>query len=275
MKTILVATDFSAISKNAIEYAVGLAKLTGAKIILFHSFHVPVVTTDVIVIAPALDELENNASEHLLTLKKDIEIKEGNSVVIECVAKMGFAVDEINDYTKENKIDLVVLGMHGAGFLTEKLIGSITTALLHNSNCPVLAVDQSAKFVIPKKIAFACDYMETDNKKILQPLKELATLFKSHIYVINVFNESNRVPKIQEAVHDFIKLEDLLSDVDHSLHYIKEKDVVAGINTFVTERKMDITVMIPRKHSILQNIFKEPNTKKMAFHTKLPLLALH
>jgi nucleotide-binding universal stress UspA family protein len=275
MKTILAATDFSEISKNAINYAVEMAKITGAKLILFHSFHVPVVTTDVIVIAPALDELEKNANECLLKLKKEIELKEGNAITIECIAKLGFAVDEINEYTKENKIDLVVLGMHGAGFLTEKLIGSITTSLLHDSNCPVLAIDQAVKFVSPKKIAFACDYKETDNKEILEPLKEIVNLFKSHIYVLNVINESGRVPKIQEAVHDFIKLEDSLSDVDHSLHYIKEKDVVAGINAFVSERKMDMTVMIPRHHSILENILKEPTTKKMAFHTKLPLLALH
>lgn len=275
MKTILVATDFSEISKNALDYAIEFAKPTDAKIILFHSFHIPVVTTDVIVIAPAIDELEKNANDCLLKIKKEIELKKGKSVSIECVAKMGFAVDEINEYTKENKIDLVVLGMHGANFLTEKLIGSVTTSLLHESNCPVLAIDQSVKFVVPKKIAFACDYMETDNKKILQPLKEIIGLFKSHLYVLNVINEPTRIPKIQEAVMDFIKLEDSLADVEHSLHYVREKDVVAGINAFVSERKMDMIVMIPRKHSTLRNIFKEPDTKKMAFHTTLPLLALH
>jgi nucleotide-binding universal stress UspA family protein len=275
MKTILVATDFSEVSKNATQYAVGLAKVMGAKIILFHSFHVPVVTTDVIVIAPALDELEQYANEALFKIKKEIELKEGNEVSIECIAKMGFAVDEINDYTKGNKIDLVVIGMHGSGFLTEKLIGSITTALLHESNCSVLAIDEHAKFTPPKKIAFACDYLKTDNQKILQPLKELVALFNSHVYVLNVINEPTRVPKIQEAVSDFINLEDSLADVDHSLHYIRDADVVEGINAFVGERKMDMIVMVPRKHSILKNIFKEPETKKMAFHTKIPLLALH
>jgi len=40
MKTILVPTDFSKIARNAIDYAVEIAKLTKAKLILFHVYHV-------------------------------------------------------------------------------------------------------------------------------------------------------------------------------------------------------------------------------------------
>ncbi|MEO6303357.1 MAG: universal stress protein, partial [Bacteroidia bacterium] len=187
----------------------------------------------------------------------------------------GFAIDEINLFSKENKIDLIVMGMHGAGYVSEKLLGSITTSLIRNSNCPVLAISQKTKFVLPKKIAFACDYLETENKSILQPLKEIVNLFKSHIYVLNVLREKKLVPTIKEAVADFIQLEDSLTDVDHSLHYIRDENIVNGINDFVSENKMDMIVMIPRKHTILKNIFQEPNTKRMAFHTNVPLLALH
>jgi hypothetical protein len=32
---------------------------------------------------------------------------------------------------------------------------------------------------------------------------------------------------------------------------------------------------MPRKHSLLSSLFHESNTKKMAFHTHIPVLTLH
>ncbi|MBA2614101.1 MAG: universal stress protein [Bacteroidetes bacterium] len=275
MKTILVPTDFSEISKNATEYACEIAKLMQAKIVLFHTYHLPLVTTDAMIMAPASDELEQYAVKGLLKLKKEIEKKHGKSLQIEYHAILGFAVDEITLYAKEHRIDLIVMGMQGAGYLSEKLLGSITTALIKEANCPVFAIDQRVKFKVPKKIVLACDYLETKNKTILQPLKQIVNLFKSHLYVLNVIDEFAFAPSIPDAVSDLASLEDSLSGVDHSLHYLRDKNVVDGINTFISERNMDMVVMIPRKHSILKSIFQEPNTKRMAFHTNIPLLAIH
>lgn len=275
MKTILVPTDFSEISANSTDYAIEIAKVAKAKIVLFNAYHVPVIASEAVVIAPAIEELERYAHNKLEKTKTELINKYGQQVNIECVSACGFAIDEINIYTKTNKVDLIVIGMHGANFITEKLIGSITTSLIRSSNCPVLAIDNKVKFIEPKKIAFACDYSETDNKTILDSLKEIVSLFKSHVYVLNVISKKEFVPTIKEAVSDFISLEDSLEKVDHSLHYIHDNDIVEGINEFVLERKMDMIVMIPRKHSFIKNILQEPNTKRMAFHTHLPLLALH
>ncbi len=275
MKAILVPTDFSDISANSTAYAIEIAKRTKAKLILFHAYHIPVITSDAMVIAPAIEELEKYAAEKLAKLKDELLKKHGPGLNIECVSACGFAIEEINLFTKSNKVDLIVIGMHGANFVTEKLIGSITTSLIRSSNCSVLAIDNKVTFVEPKKIAFACDYMETDDKTILDSLKEIVSLFKSHVYVLNVIGKKEFVPTIKEAVIDFISLEDSLEGVEHSLHYTHNKNIVEGINEFVLERKMDMIVMIPRKHSVLKNIFQEPNTKRMAFHTHLPLLALH
>ncbi len=275
MKTILVPTDFSETSANSAAYAIELAIRWKAKVVLFHAYHLPVIASEAIVIAPAIEELEQYANEKLKKTKNDLLKKFNSNLNIEYVSACGFAVDEINLYTGKNKTDLIVIGMHGSNYVTEKLIGSITTALIRSSNCPVLAIDNKTKFIEPKKIAFACDYTETDNKAILDPLKEIVQLFKSHVYVLNVIGKKEFVPTIKEAVIDFISLEDSLDTVEHSLHYVHDKNIVDGINGFVKERKMDMVAMIPRKHSILRNIFHEPNTKRMAFHTHLPLLALH
>lgn len=275
MKTILVPTDFSKAAANAIGYAVEIAKLTKAKIILFHTYRVPVVTAEMPVIIPNLTELEKDCMEELRKIERKLHLSHGKKLDIDRVVKCGFAVDEIDLYATKHKVDLIVMGMQGAGYLTEKFIGSVTTSLIQKANCPVLVIGENVKFKSIKKIVLACDYNETENKEILERLKEFAHLFKSHVYVLHVVPELELVAPVPDVVSDYIKLEHTLADTDHSFHYLPNNEVVDGINKFVTDSKMDMVVMIPRKHSILKNIFIEPNTKKMAFHSKVPLLALH
>lgn len=274
MKTILVPTDFSKAADNAIAYAAEVAKLTKATIVLFHAFHVPVVATEVPVEVP-IDELQKDCLEGLRKIEHRLHLQYGKGLAVQCVCRCGFAVDEINDYTSGHNTDLIVMGMQGGGYLTEKLIGSITTALMRKSKCPVLAIDKGVKFRSIKKIVLACDYEQTGDKRILKPLKELADLFKAHVYVLNVVAQPEPVQSCSEAASDFMKLEHSLGDTDHTFHCLQNDDVVKGINTFVKEGKMDMVVMIPRKHSLLETIFNERNTKKMAFHSTVPLLALH
>lgn len=273
MKTILVPTDFSNISKNAINYAVELAKLTKSKIILFHAYYVPIVTTDVMVIPP-MEEIEESNLSVLKKIEKTIYKKYGKQVVVECKCKYGFPIDEINEFAKKNHVDLIVMGMHGSGELAEKLIGSTTTSLIRKSSCPVLAIDRKVKFKLIKKIALACDYEAIANTKIFDPLKEIVRLFKSHVNVINITPVDEKLPTVSKAIAG-IKLEHALEDVNHTFWFAKNENVVNGINDFVREKKMDMVVMIPRKHSLLKSIFNEPETKRIAFHTKVPLLALH
>lgn len=273
MKTILVPTDFSKIAQNAIDYAAEIAKHTKSKLILFHVYQIPIAPTEVPIIYP-VDQMEKDIMEGLHKIEKQIHAKHGKNILVECQSTSGFPVEEIRLYSKKNKADLIVIGMQGAGYLTEKLIGSVTTSLIRNSKCPVLVIDKHVKFKSIKKIALACDYNEVRNKSIFSTMKEIANLFDSHVYVLNVVRELETAPAVSEAIAG-IKLNHSLEDIKHSFHATKNEDVVQGINEFVDDKKIDMIVMIPRMHSILKNLFEEPHTKRMAFHTKTALLALH
>ncbi len=275
MKTLLVPTDFSKISDNAIDYAVEIARVTHAKLILFHAYHVPVITTEEVVAIPDFKDIERSAMDNLKRIERIIHAKHGQNIITECVCKCGFAVEEINLFTQKRKIDLIIMGMKGAGYLGEKLIGSVTTSLMQESICPVMSINEHGRFKAPKKIVLACDYLETDHKLVLKPLRQLANLFSAHVYVLNVVGNTKASPEIPGGTSDYRNMENSLTDVEHSFHYLQSENVIDGVNAFISERKMDMVVMIPRKHSILKRIFNEPNTKRMAFHALVPVLALH
>ncbi len=274
MKTILVPTDFSEISKNALEYAIEIAKVMPARIMLIHAYHVPVVATDAIVIVPSMEEIKQIGIDSLQKLKNEVLSKHENKILVEYCCVEGFAVDEINTYTKTNPVELIVIGMHGAGYLVEKLIGSVTTSLLREANCPVLAIDQKVKFKTPKKIVLACDYKHI-KRSALEPLKGLASLFDSHIYILNVAPEKAPVLNDIEGAVCGLSLDHSFEKIDHSFQYTSNENIVDGINEYVSSQQMDMVVMVPRKYSLLKTFFYEPNTKKIAFHTNVPVLALH
>lgn len=273
MKAILVPTDFSKISRNALKYAAEIAIRSKAKIILFHTYYIPIITSDVMVIPP-IDVIENSSMDALKKMEKRVLSQYGKKIKIEFVCKYGFPIQEINTFTEENNIDLIVIGKQGTGFISEKIIGSVTTSLIRKSTCPILVVGKQHKFKPLKKIVLATDFETLPNIKILNPLKEIATLFKSHIHILNIVQKLKEVPLISKAEQS-ISFNNEFKDIKHSFYLSENKNVVSGINQFIKEKKIDITVMIPRKHFFLESMFNEPHTKRIAFHTTVPLLSLH
>ncbi|MGZ3901773.1 MAG: universal stress protein [Bacteroidia bacterium] len=275
MKTILLPIDFSEDSENAINYAVEITKLSRSKLILFHAYHVPIVTSDVPMVMPSLEELGEDCLAGLRKKENDIYLSHGTGIQIECVCKCGLAVDELETYTTENKIDLVITPMEEAGELTEMLIGSVATSLMRKLKCPVMAIGKGVTFRPIKKIALACDYKEIKNQSALEPLKEFVKLFNSHLLIVNVLKEEKELIPTTEQAAAGVQLDHLLEEIDHSFHYEENENVVEGINHFVNEHNIDMLVMIPRSHTVLYSIFHEPSTKRMAFHTHVPLLSIH
>lgn len=273
MKKILAPINFSDVSENSMNYAVEMAKLTQSELILLHVYYHPAGSDESLLDLPSSKEMEEEYMTSLRRERSKIQSEYGSDLKIKCYCRQGFAIDEINGFAKEEQVDLIVMGMRSAGFLTEKIIGSVTTSLLRNAPCPAMAIDSDVTFRSIKRIVFASDFQET-SPEVLKPLKTFVHLFHARLYVLNVIDEPEFVPQVTEAVHAF-SIDRELAELDHSFHDIDNDDVVEGINDFVHKNKMDMVVMIPRKHSLFTNIFRESRTKKLAFHASVPLLALH
>lgn len=119
MKTILVATDYSEVSLNSVNYAAEMAVHTNSKLILFHAFHAPVILSEMPVAMPTMTELERD-TKTTKKIEKKLKTQFGEKLNVAVDFRCGLAVDEIVDYVKEHAVDLVVIGMHGAGVITEK-----------------------------------------------------------------------------------------------------------------------------------------------------------
>ncbi|MFY9308217.1 MAG: universal stress protein [Bacteroidia bacterium] len=268
MKTILVPTDFSDAATNAAEYAAHLAKDMNANIILFHTYHFPTPVSEVPVMVISPDELQEENETLLKEYAARLEKKTG--VRADYRAKIGLAADEI--IQEGVAADLIVMGMRGAGKLSEALIGSIATSVLRKSQVPVLVIPERASYTRPEKIVFACDYDPRTNMHKLIVLKELLKTFKAKLYVLNVKKQKETV-SVEEAVAG-VKLENELYDVEHVYYFPESDDLVSGINEFVNSHKADMVVTIPHVYTFFDRLFHKSISKKMAFNIHVPLLAL-
>jgi nucleotide-binding universal stress UspA family protein len=146
IKKILVATDGSKTSKKSVEYAVELAKQTGATLILLNvidkSFFISQSVTDISrptrLIEPVEDYLRQSAEANLedadrLCKKNEIQSKK--------VIRKGHPVEEIIKEANKSKADLVIMGSQGKSALKAAFLGSVTFGVIHkDTKIPVLVV---------------------------------------------------------------------------------------------------------------------------------------
>jgi universal stress protein A len=139
---ILVATDFSDASEDALAYARMLADAFGASLHVLHVLEdlaAHAWTTEVYVAAlPGVhEEMERQAHDRLQQL---LTAEERARYRAELVLRFGSPFVEIVRYAREHEIGLIVLGTHGRGALAHMLLGSVAERVVRKAPCPVLTV---------------------------------------------------------------------------------------------------------------------------------------
>lgn len=272
MKTILVPTDFSDVARNASAYALAYAKEFQCKVIFYHAYHFPITSGTeeplIVMVDPLVLE-----TEHLIRLKEEVAALKKNykDVSSECIVSQGLAVDEIIELEKKERFNLIIMGIQDTGILSQVVVGSISTDIIRKVKTPVIIIPENATYKKINKVALAVDYESPIDTKSLQPLKYIVKACHSRLYILNVVkpNES-----IEDKTIASIEMQDYFEDIVHTSSF-EENDVFTdGINDFVSEHNVDLIAIIPHKHNLLERLFKESHTKKLAFHAQVPLIAL-
>ena len=272
----MVPTDFSDNAHNALNYATFIADKLNSQIILFNFFRVPLTSGDVPIDPSLIEELENESIETLLQLKKDV-LEKLPDLDIKCISSSGLdnEVNEICGVSDNNRVDLVVMGTKGASGVTKALIGSNAAHVIDNSNCPVLAVPEFAAFKGIKKIVYATDFNASDYKSI-HFLKELASHFDAEIIIVHIadehhsiIHESNHLEKFKQDLSKYTSIDKI------NFELIAGEDVQQRLNRLIEETNADIISMSSHKRTLFQRLFDRSITKKMTYHTHVPLLSFH
>ncbi len=273
MKTILVPTDFSKTSLNAIEYASEIAKKEKAKIILLNAYHYFPPSSDIPLPADIIDSLRTESTSKLNALCK--ETVKDEKIKCETVSKFNFAFPAILETAEEKKADMIIMGTTGASGIKEMFMGSNTASVIERAKCPVLAVPAIAGFNGIKKILYASDYHASD-LDALQKLVEIAKLFKAKIIVthisdeeFNQFSEENYLNNFKNIVKRKINYDKI------SFNLSVGKQVEKVLQKEIDALKPDLLALSMQHRNFFEKIFGSSLTKKMSYHSEIPVIAFH
>src|SRR6476661_3100179 len=112
MKTIIVATDFSAAASNAAMYAADMALAIHADLYLLHVYQVPVIYVD-IPVALAADDIQDDAEKNMTKFKEELLLKSNRQIQIESAVREGIFFEELKTICEYRQPYAVVLGTQG------------------------------------------------------------------------------------------------------------------------------------------------------------------
>jgi nucleotide-binding universal stress UspA family protein len=273
MKTILIPTDFTETSKNAAEYAVGLASLLGIpKLVFYHFYQTKLVYTS----SGELDEyatIEPNRNKSIEDLNEFVESL--GTIPSSVQVEMYHGAVSINvgiaEVAKITSADLIVMGIKGGGIIKESIIGSHTLSIAKHTTIPVLIIPAYAKLNKCEKITFLSDFKDVDNNNCVEGLR---TFLDHGIVKLTVLHLLRHSEKVDEAHPEKLKLEKMFKKYNPTFQYKESHHYTDDVIDFVFESKTDILALVPKHHGLLETIFND-HTTKLAFHSKVPLLIVN
>ncbi|GAA0562346.1 universal stress protein [Chitinophaga japonensis] len=279
MKTILVPTDFSVNAYKALQYAVEISKRNQATIVLMHACQLlesPFVDRQALRAAYNRNLVEEIAGELKVWKSKVTEKAKGVKILTRIYK--GSVQKSILQCAIEHVADLVIMGTQGASGLKEVVIGSTTASLISKSTIPVLAIPITYQWKTPANILFCTKGFETGAGPDA-PLADIAALFSAQLHVA-VFNEVDKV-----EIHEYLEHDTALTDYRKSFRkkyklpvasaiQLEGDDFETTLQEYVSRLDIDMLAMVPHRHGFMDRLLHRSRTRQMAYHTKIPLLAI-
>lgn len=274
MKTIIIPTDFSPIATNALHYGIDMAKAINASLLLLHVYQVPVSYSDVPIMLVSVDELKKSAEAKLATLKEEVEHITSHSVKVYTEARLGNVSDELESLCNKIRPFAVVMGSKGSSGLERVLFGSNTLSAIKHLTWPVICVPPGKNYGNGiKKIGFACDFRDIVDTTPGLAIKDIVKAFNAELHVLNVdYHDQHFKPETPEQS---ALLHTMLEEVKPVYHFIEHRDIEDGVNEFAEKNNLDMIIAIPKRHKLLQGIFKPSSTKQLIFQSHVPVMCVH
>lgn len=286
VERILVPVDFSNYSKNACQYAIGLAAKLGSEIMLMHAYYFPIINSIdygdglsyVVNLNDSISEIADRAKNSLVSLYEELKaeiIGKGlENVKLNFMLANGNPVNEIMDVYHKYRPDLIVMGTQGKTKEAKEQFGSVAATIIKLTKIPVLTIPEASKYMGIGKInlLYATNFDETDYVAI----KKLMTMLYLFEVKINFVHIGTIEDEEQRKIDDFSEFfNNAYPGYEFEYSIIEREDILDSLQSYINERSIDIIAMNTHKRNFIARLFYPSMTKKMLFQTDTPLLVFH
>lgn len=271
MVNILVPTDLSDLSKVAVQYAIKIANKLDGTITLLHVINIiqPIRATMRLRLNSLEQELLEIATEDLEALVKEVSkySKTTQPIKFKIVKGTSFN-DTVKREAKKLRTGLIVMGTRGASGIRKYVLGSNTASVIEVSHVPVLAVPELGEFKQFKNVVYASDL--THIEKEINTLMPYLEKFGSTVHLIHIASSLKEVSALEKKIDQVVQRSGFSNII---VRVMVNKKIDEAIDHYVGAVKADLLTMFTHEASFYEKLFDRSMTRKMAFHSKVPLLA--
>ncbi|HEX6193846.1 MAG TPA: universal stress protein [Chitinophagaceae bacterium] len=260
MHRVIVPVDFSDTALNAARFVAHmLAGKKDALAILYHNFK---------------DQQDHEmCMNYLESLKMELHHK--GDLNVECIIEMGGElIENVARLAHTRTATLIAMGITGRTALGQKLIGSNTLKMVDKSLIPVMIIPSDASFTGINNVAFASDFKDVERTTPSAFITSVLEMFNPKLHIVNVDPE-HYVALTEDCQQEKEKLRSMFNNYNPEFYFIGMHDFFDAMDNFVKDYNIDMLVTVPRFHNNSSNLFKSTHTKRLAYHSNIPLMAAH
>ena len=275
MKIILLPTDFSENSKNAVDYAMALCEKWECTFYVLNVQKQSEFLLDDLMVAPV-----NNSVHQAIAQDNEKELKQFVSNIKKQYKNKNFSFkplfdfdslpEAINQAVTLKAIDLIIMGTNGATGAKEVVFGSNTLNVIRKVNCPILTIPENHTFSGMESVLFSTEDCKDFNKKGVKPLTDILSTFKAKLSILDL---------------DFANYPDEHNNHSKCLKYLFDKQAFTyysvtqvpspmAISTITQLHKYEIHALFIESKSFLERFINGSVTNEISYNSTLPLLIL-
>ncbi|CAL65710.1 universal stress protein [Christiangramia forsetii] len=276
-KKILIPTNFSKHSWNALIFSMNLFKKYSCTFYLINVYHSQRFLSEAIPLNKNNDEepTGKEASEKgLERIMQGLSFrKENPNHNFETISFQGNLVEGIQENADKFGVDLIILGSRGDSvhINSSEDISKITEDV---EQCPILVIPEvyEWKALTNTEIVFPTNLRIPFKQKELLALIDFARSMGATVRVLYINTENKKLSPEQEENKE--ELEHHLTGVYHSFHMLTQTTAATGVHLFIESRESNFLALYQRKQGFFSRLFSKSVVSEIAFDPKLPVLIL-
>jgi nucleotide-binding universal stress UspA family protein len=276
MKNILLLTDFSDNSINAIHYALKLFKNNIYNFYVLHAQSPATYMSDDLMLSgnqSIYKSIVEKSKHKLAKLVTELESEfKNDNFSYEILVDYDELPDAINQIKGSIKFDLIVMGTNGITGAKEVVFGSNTINVIRKVDCPTLVVPEDFKYRAPKDILLPLDLKDSLSDTAFKNVIKFTKDFGEKLHLLRITPNNKGLKEIEQ---DTENIDSFLGDTLYEYHIMNKVPMTYAVDAYIQSNSIDLTTLLVQKESLFERFFIGSPTTKISNNIRVPLLIFH
>ena len=278
MKNLLVLTDFSELSRHALDFALDLAKPLHAKVTILNIQEIPLADMELHLSGDASQGGYSNDTLYnaqLLRASKtklnELAAEYADSVNLQVAQVGGGFRPGVKHFMEKNPVDMIFIGTTGEQSAEEFFSGNHTEQLIEHFDVPIVSVKEKVEYPL-KDIVLGIDLVDEDYPiESLDKIRNLINPLDATLHIVNIISGRN-YDGLENEIDELakkVRLENYLIEVIQSINDTR------ALQEYAQKVNAGLIITLSSAMGGLFRFFQESFSTDLTKESNIPILTLN